>query len=404
MLFVGQDTKTVRILILNQYAPPDPAPTAQLIGELATALEAAGHEVWIVSSSQVYRSKRPGQLGRVFREAFALGKLLLDGLKQPKHDIVLSTSSPPGLLVVTTLLAFIRRSKSLHWALDLYPELAFRLGPQMPGLLQHSAHWLVGCCYRQVDTLITLDGDMQSHLRELYGVDSQLIRPWVLQRNLPDRANYPSKDPFRWIYSGNLGLAHDWKTLLEAQALLESQRLPIRLVFQGGGAHWPATIEFARAHKLKQVEWVGYVSAQDVVPSLLASHVLVVTQNPLTRGLLWPSKLGLVTKLPRPLVFVGSRRGAIAAELAGLPGAKVFEPGEGERLAHYIADLYEHWPPEHPPFIAQQDERHDALQDWLLLIERLGSSPNGRSQYGKITKDTKTDTDFKTGGKGRSQR
>ncbi|MBV8215219.1 MAG: glycosyltransferase family 4 protein [Verrucomicrobia bacterium] len=368
----------MRILILNQYAPPDPAPTAQLIGELATALEAAGHEVWIASSSQAYRSKRPQRFGRVFREVFALAKLLLDGLRQPNHDIVLSTSSPPGLLVVATLLAFIRRSKSLHWALDLYPELAFRLDPQVPRLFQNLAHWMVGCCYRQVDTLITLDGDMQSHLRELYDVDSRLIRPWVLQRNLPYKANYPPKDPFRWIYSGNLGLAHDWKTLLEAQSLLESQRLPIRLVFQGGGAHWPATIEFARAHKLKQVDWVGYVSPQDVVPSLLASHVLVVTQNPLTRGLLWPSKLGLVMKLPRPLVFVGSSGGAIAAELERLPGAKVFEPGQSDRLARYIADLYEHWPPEHPPFIAQQDERHDALQDWLLLIERLGSFQSAR--------------------------
>jgi colanic acid biosynthesis glycosyl transferase WcaI len=363
----------VRILILNQYGPPDPAPTAQLIGELATALEAAGHQVWIVSSSQVYRSKRPQRLGRVFREASALVKLLLDGLKQPNHDFVLSTSSPPGLLVVATLLAFIRRSKSLHWALDLYPELAFRLDPNVPRLFQPPAHWLVAACYRRVDTLVTLDGDMQSHLRELYGVDSQLIRPWVLQRNLPDRADYPPKVPFRWIYSGNHGLAHDWKTLLEAQALLESQRLPIRLVFQGGGAHWPATIEFARAHKLKQVDWVGYVSARDVGPSLLAAHVLVVTQNPVTRGLLWPSKLGLVMKLPRPLVFVGSSEGAIAAELARLPGAKVFEPGQSDRLAQYIADLYEHWPPKHPPFVAQQDEPHDALQDWLFLIERLES-------------------------------
>ena len=368
----------MRILILNQYAPPDPAPTAQLIGEVATALEEAGHQVLIVGSSQVYRSKRAERLRRIFREVFALAKLLFDGLKQPGYDVVLSTSSPPGLLVIATLLASIRRTKSLHWALDLYPELAFRLGPQVPDLLRHAAYRLLARCYRQLDALITLDGDMQSHLRELYGVDSQLIRPWVLQPNLPDRADYPSRDPFRWTYSGNLGLAHDWKTLLEAQVLLESQGLPIRLVFQGGGAHWPSTIEFARAHKLKQVDWVGYVNAAEVIPSLLASHVLVVTQNPLTRGLLWPSKLGLVMKLPRPLVFVGSARGAIADELARLPCAEVFEPGESDRLANYIAHQYEHWPPAHPPLIDQQDERREALEDWLLTIERLGNSQLAR--------------------------
>lgn len=361
----------MRILILNQYAPPDPAPTAQLIGEIAATLEEAGHEVRIVGSFQTYRSKRTEWFRRAFREAVALVKLLFEGLEQPVHDIVLSTSSPPGLLVVATLLAIIRRSRSLHWALDLYPELAFRLGPPVPRMFQQAAFWLVTRCYRRLDTLITLDGDMQSHLREFYGVDSKLIRPWVLQRNLPNRAEYPPKDPFRWIYSGNLGLAHDWKTLLEAQALLESQRSPIRLVFQGGGAHWPAAIEFARAHQLKQVDWFGYVKPEDVVPSLLACNVLVVTQNPLTRGLLWPSKLGLVMKLPRPLIFVGSAQGTIADELERLPTAKLFEPGESDRLARYITELYEHWPPECPPRIAQQDERQEALRDWLMLVERL---------------------------------
>ena len=43
-------------------------------------------------------------------------------------------------------------------------------------------------------------------------------------------------------------------------------------------------------------------------------------------------------------------------------------------LARYITQLYEHWPPEYPPLIDQQDERHEALQDWLSLIERLGSA------------------------------
>jgi colanic acid biosynthesis glycosyl transferase WcaI len=361
----------VRILILNQYAPPDPAPTARLVGELSTALQGAGHEVQIAHSAQKYRGKRPSPFWRALREVSALIKLLSNGLRLPRPDVIISTSSPPGLLVIATLLARLRRCRSAHWALDLYPELAFRLGPKVPWFLQSIAYRLVGLCYRSADRLVTLDQDMQSHLRELYGVGSELIRPWVLQRDLPPDAAYPVKETFRWIYSGNLGLAHDWKTLVNAQGLLESRGLPIRLVFQGGGAYWPAAFEFASAQGLKQIDWLDYVADQELVPSLLACHALVVTQNPLTRGLLWPSKLGLIVRLPRPIVFVGPTNGAIASELRNRPGTGVFEPGESERLASYVTTLYENWPPKIPPLVDRKDDRRAAFEAWASVVDRF---------------------------------
>jgi colanic acid biosynthesis glycosyl transferase WcaI len=358
----------VRILLLNQYAPPDPAPTAQLVGELSTALQEAGHEVQISHSAQQYRGKRPRFLVRAFREISALGKLLVRGLQSRSPDVIISTSSPPGLLVVATLLAYVRRSKSLHWALDLYPELAFRLGPKVPGFVQYLVYRLMGCCYRQVDTLVTLDEDMQLHLKKTYEVRSQVIRPWVLQRDLPREAPYPAGQTFRWIYSGNLGLAHDWKTLVSAQAILESLDLPVELVFQGGGVRWREAMDFAANHNVQRIQWIDYVSEEELIPSLMACHALVVTQNPSTRGLLWPSKLALILKLPRPIIFVGPADGAIARELKGRLGTGVFALGESENLARHMAVLYQNWPPKAPPLVDQQDDRRAPLEAWSSLV------------------------------------
>lgn len=358
----------MRILLLNQYAPPDPAPTAQLVGELSTALQEAGHEVQISHSAQRYRGKRPGLFVRVFREIGALGKLLLSGLRVPPPDVIISTSSPPGLLVVATVLAYLRRCKSLHWALDLHPELGFRLGPKVPRLFQEFVYGFMGLCYRHVDALVTLDEDMQCHLMKTYEVGSHLIRPWVLQRELPLEAPYPVGETFRWIYSGNLGLAHDWKTLVSAQAILESLGLPIELVFQGGGVRWREAMDFAAAHNVRQIKWIDYVQDKELVPSLLACHALVVTQNPLTRGLLWPSKLALIMKLPRPIIFVGPPDGAIAHELKGGPGTGVFALGESEGLARHVAALYQNWPPQAPPLVDQQDDRRAPLAAWSSLV------------------------------------
>ena len=82
-------TRAMRILFLNQYFPPDPAPTGILFREVAEALEAEGHTVDFVAARQDYR---PGQQkgGRMAREFVALGRMLIDGLRRPRAEVVIS--------------------------------------------------------------------------------------------------------------------------------------------------------------------------------------------------------------------------------------------------------------------------------------------------------------------------
>src|SRR5258708_6217477 len=99
----------MRVLFLNQYFPPDPAPTGVLLAEIAAALAAKGHTVDFVAARQEYRAGQK-QGGRMIREARALLRMLVDGLRRPRADVVVSASSPPCLLVVATLVAFGHRA------------------------------------------------------------------------------------------------------------------------------------------------------------------------------------------------------------------------------------------------------------------------------------------------------
>lgn len=95
----------VRILFLNQYFPPDPAPTGILLQELAAHLLAAGHTVDFVAARQDYRAgQRRGS--RMVREALALARMFVDGLRRPRPDVILSATSPPCLLLVASALAW----------------------------------------------------------------------------------------------------------------------------------------------------------------------------------------------------------------------------------------------------------------------------------------------------------
>ena len=98
----------MRFLFLNQYGPPDPVPTARLLGELAEGLRGGGHEVEILSQRQSYQG-RPARGGRLKRELQASWAIFRAGLRPRggRPDVVLALSSPPA--PTRSLLPMIRR-------------------------------------------------------------------------------------------------------------------------------------------------------------------------------------------------------------------------------------------------------------------------------------------------------
>jgi hypothetical protein len=357
----------VRFLFLNQYFPPDPAPTGILLRELGDDLVKKGHEVEYIASGQNYRAAKKGS--RMMREAFALVSMLARGLFARRADVVISGTSPPCLLFAAALIAKWHCAKSAHWAMDLYPELALALGELHDSFATRRIAALMRWAYRRTDLVVALDDDMASHLKK-YGVNAEVIAPWLPRSLAGDGDSSALRAPspeFVWIYSGNLGRAHEWATLLDAQALLEQRGSTWRLIFQGGGPSWPLGQERARELGLKNCEWKNYADKKDLRSSLLACHALIATQKPETRGLLWPSKLALLRHLPRPLVWIGDPDGAIARELRLMPHAGIFAPGQARELADWLENLgtKHFWA---VMFEDVDTERDCSLENWLRLL------------------------------------
>jgi len=360
----------VRFLFLNQYFPPDPAPTGVLLRELADRLQEAGHTVDFVAARQDYRAgQKKG--GRMLREAKALGRMLLDGLRRPRADVVFSASSPPCLLLVATLIAFWHRAKSVHWIMDLYPEIAVALGEIRPGLPAKLIALAMGWAYRRARIVAVLDEDMADALRK-YGVQPEVIGVWVFAPVIPQvrAATAEPASPWTWIYSGNLGRAHEWETLLQAQALLEKRGSEIRLLFQGGGPSRAAAEARAAELGLRQCEWKGYVDEPELPNALRRGQALAVTQLPAAQGMLWPSKLGLLLSLPRPILWVGPTDGAIARLLRAIPGAGVFAPGQAAEVADWLLALQARPVVSPQPARDPAEHRGQMLDTWLRVLER----------------------------------
>lgn len=305
------------------------------------------------------------------REIGALWRILREGSARRRPDVVVSGSSPPCLGVVADRIARKHRAAHFHWAMDMYPELAVELGEiRRSSPVAKIAGWAMRRVYRRAKAVIALDGDMAERFRAMK-VEPVSIRPWVTRQVIPVSAAEP-EPPWTWIYSGNLGRAHDWATMLDAQALLERRGVDARLVLQGGGPSWAGAQAKAGALGLRRCEWRGYAAAEDLPGLLLRSEVLVATQRPAVRGLLWPSKLALMLALPRPILFIGPAEGAIASELRGLSHAGVFAPGDAEGVARWIASRRQNRIAIPSGAISSADEqRGRALATWRELLLRV---------------------------------
>jgi colanic acid biosynthesis glycosyl transferase WcaI len=369
----GAPINGVRFLFLNQYFPPDPAPTGVLFRELAEHFTAHGHAVECVAAQQDYRS---GQQygGRLVREVAALLRMGWSGMRRQRPDVVIAGTSPPGLTFVAALVARWHRARAVHWIMDLYPEIAVALGETRSGLLSKTVSRAMGWAYRGGARVVALDEDMAERVRS-YGVEPAIVHPWVFESILAQpQPTVAASEPWTWIYSGNLGRAHEWQTLLEAQALLEKCDAKVTLLFQGGGPAWPAAQRRAQELGLRDCHWLPYTKEADLPTTLLRAQVSAVTQLPATRGCLWPSKLGLVLTLPRPIAWVGPTDGAIANELRRYPHAGIFAPGDARALADWLLTLREH--PVTIPASALLDaraQRTRSLATWLALVANAGA-------------------------------
>ncbi len=358
----------MRVVLLNQYYAPDSAATAQILADLGEGLAADGHEVSAVCSSRAYDDPvvryprretirgvavrrtwttgfgRASSIGRVLDYlTFVAGAARLLLLRR-RPDVVVSLSTPPLVAVLGCLLARVRGARSIYWVMDVYPDLAFELGVMRPGSI-------VGGLFRRIsryalrasDAVVALGETMASRLCDLRGAmpvvihnwaDGELIRPRPAAAH-PLREQWGWTDKFVVLYSGNLGLAHEFETVIRAARSL-SDHPEILFAFVGDGPRRPEVEAQVRRLGLANVEFRGYQAREQLGQSLTAGDLHLVTLRERMPGLLVPSKIYGILAAGRPTVYVGPDEGEIAEIIrAGDCGVRI-ATGDDDGLAEAI--------------------------------------------------------------------
>lgn len=361
---------------MNQYYPPDTAPTGQYLHQLAVALRARGHGVTVVCSRRAYngnavyapREAIDGvQVIRVpatgFGRRSGAGKImdyatfylsLAAGLLSPRlrADAILALTTPPYVGLLARFAAGFRRSAHLHWIMDLYPDvLAAHGGVRPESLLYRALARLTRAELAGSPLVATLGDDMAARVRAHYpgparaGAPVESIPLW----HEPGLAPWPDGEapPFRarqgWgaqdlvlMYSGNMGRGHRFGEFLAAAEHLKGERT-IRWVFAGGGARRGELEEAARRDPGLNLQLLPYAPFDQLREQLCSADVHLVSLDAAWQGCMIPSKFQGIFAVGRPVILVSGRDNSLAQWIEESGGGWVVPEGDVEALLAAVA-------------------------------------------------------------------
>ena len=343
-LFVDLPPRMPHVLFVNRVYPPAGGATGELLSELAPDLANRGWDVTVLTgpaetdggqpapSSEVtatgVRVERVGaaRFTRASTWKRALAYLSLypafvwRALRLPAPDVIVTKTDPPMLKVLGPLLARLTGAAAVHWAQDLYPEVAEELGVvPKGGTLAAVMRRLSTAALRGHDHVVAVGRCMHDRIvgrgvdRDAVSVipnwPPQSIEP-VPHAHNPFRREHDLNGRFVVMYSGNMGLAHPFGPVLDAADELDdappdTDAADVEFVFVGDGPRKPELQAAVRDRSIGNVRFLPFQPRERLDESLSAADLHLVTMEPELSGLVVPSKTYGVLAAGRPALFLG---------------------------------------------------------------------------------------------------
>jgi colanic acid biosynthesis glycosyl transferase WcaI len=364
-----------RLIVLNRYFFPDHSATSQILSDLMFHLSAKGVDVQVITSRQLYddperelppaeiaggvsihrvsttKFGRSGLAGRAidYLSFYLSARRLLRRLLKP-GDLVIAMTDPPLISVVAVRPARRKGAHLINWLQDVYPEVAIELGvPFLRGPLAAAISYLRdrSLGFAAVNVVVgqtmadklTSRGIAASRVATIPNwTDDDKIVP-VASADNPLRQQWGLDDKFVVGYSGNLGRAHEFDTMLGASEILRDDPRFVFL-FIGGGHRLKELVTIVKSRGLDpHFRFMPYQDQTHLKDSLGVADVHWLSLKPELEGLIVPSKFYGIAAAGRPVIAVTARDGEIARLVEENRCGFVVAPGRSAELAALLKRL-----------------------------------------------------------------
>lgn len=357
----------MHVVLVNQFWPPDAAPTGIVLSDVARGLAARGHAVTVLCSRAMYagaaveavapeglrvlRLPAPGlvrrlRAGRIvsygwFHAAAALRLAVL----RPRPDLVVALTSPPYIGLTARTVARRRGVPHAHWIMDAYPDVVVAHGLLTErNRLYRLLAWLTRRQLSDARLVLTVSPDMAARLGRYGGAGARAlaIPLWSAGPQAPAPADPAAgvTRPLRLLYSGNMGLGHRFTEFLNAARA--TRDWPVEWVFAGDGARRRQIQAFLAKEPSARVCLLGYAPAEGLRAHLAAGDVHLVSQQPRWAGCMAPNKLQGAFNIGRPVLFVGGGDCAPAQWLRESGGGWAVAPHDVDGVVAAVRAALDH--------------------------------------------------------------
>ena len=357
------------LVLVNQFYPPDHAPTGVYLETLAKALRGQGLTVRVLTGCTGYdgdrsfpaREERHGaavrrvwtpRLGRGGGLARFVGYLCFAWgvwwrlCAGPRPRAVLALTTPPFLGWIVALAARWRGIPHLHWVMDAWPDALIADRPASTARRRWVLDRLGHVARRHLGgarAVIALGEGMAYRLRR-YRKRPITVAPLWATVTRPEAALIADMrrrmgwgdDEVVLAYCGNLGRGHRWHDFAEAAARSESG---LRWVVIGGGVRRPELEAWCREHPEVRIDRLPYVAEGDLPALLAAVDVHLVSVERGWEGVVVPSKVQNLLAVGRPALVVAPAASEPARWVRGARAGWVVEPDDREGLLRAVSDL-----------------------------------------------------------------
>jgi colanic acid biosynthesis glycosyl transferase WcaI len=360
------------IVFVNRFFAPDISATSQMLSDLTSALVLKDYSVTVITSRLRYDRVTDALLKqevwrgvsvmRIWSSAFGrkslpsramdyltfyLSAMLAILIHGRRGHVLVALTDPPMIGTVLHVFARLRGMRVVHWLQDIFPEVAQALLPSAKSAwVFRMAKSLRNISLKRSDAVVVL-GERMAERVTLQGVAAAKIHQisnWADETSLAPIA--PEQNPMRqsWGlqgqlvvgYSGNLGRAHEFETIIQAIVLTREVE-NLTFLFIGDGAQLaPLKQRLQALELLDRVHFEGYQPRENLSVSLSAADVHLVSLQPELEGLIVPSKLYGALAVGRPVIFIGDLDGEVARVLNRNQCGVSVAVGDSQTLAQAI--------------------------------------------------------------------
>lgn len=365
----------MRILIINQYFYPDISATSQIITELAVGLSKY-FEIEILCGKPSYNPIESTKINlfkfykyrgckvlRVWNTTFErksfIGRILnyltyiffavftIIFLKRVK--ICIAMTDPPFAGFIALVLKKIKSIPYIVNIRDLHPDIELTTGLLKNNFFTYLWKKLNFSIFKNALLIIVLGEKIKKYLIHQYKIaeskilvipdfsEDEIIRP--IEKNNKFLRDKEFKDKFIIMHSGNMGLNQDLPIIIEAANILKEHR-DLAFVLIGDGAMKNELMLLAEKYELKNVYFLPYQKKEDLIYSLTAADVHLVTLKKELSNFILPSKIYGIMAAGKPMIACIDEDSDVATIIKQCKCGIIVNPGNPSLLAEAILKLY----------------------------------------------------------------